>query len=116
MDFRGGKNIAIKVPSSQWQATVEFYRGVAKLPVVSESPECVAFTFGSNTLHIDLCPHLSQAEIWLELVSSDVARAKTYLDEKDVTRCDEIESLPDGFNGFWISSPASIVHLVTNQE
>ena len=116
MDFRGGKNIAIKVPSSQWQATVEFYRSVAKLPVVSESADCVAFTFGSNTLHIDLCPQLSQAEIWLELVTGNVDRAKTYFDEGDVTRCDEIEPLPDGFNGFWISSPASIVHLVTDQE
>ena len=27
-------------------------------------------------------------------------------------RCDDIEPLPPGFRGFWVSSPASIVHLV----
>lgn len=116
MNFRGGKNIAIKVPSSQWQTTVDFYRSVAKLPVVSESSECVAFSFGSNTLHIDRCPQLSQAEVWLELIANDVDGAKLYFDKEGITRCDEIESLPEGFNGFWISAPASIVHLVSDQE
>lgn len=115
-NFRGGKNIAIKVPPNQWQSTVDFYRNVAALPVVSDSAKSVAFSFGSNTLHIDRCEQLSQAEIWLELISNDVENARVYLEDAGVSRCDAIEELPDGFNGFWISSPASIVHLVSDSE
>lgn len=115
-DYRGGKNIAMKVPPHQWPSTVHFYRNVAALPVVSDSAESVAFSFGAMTLHIDLCEHLSQAEIWLELVSSDIDGAKAHLENEGVTRCDEVEKLPDGFNGFWISSPSSIVHLVSDSE
>ena len=29
-----------------------------------------------------------------------------------VARCDAIEPLPQGFDGFWISSPAGIIHLI----
>jgi hypothetical protein len=29
-----------------------------------------------------------------------------------VVRCDDIEPLPVGMQAFWITSPASIVHLV----
>ena len=114
--YRGGKNIAMKVPPRQWQPTVHFYRNVAALPVVSDSANSVAFSFGAATLHIDLCEHLSQAEIWLELISSDIESAKVHLEKESVTRCDEIEVLPEGFNGFWVSSPASIVHLVSDSE
>jgi hypothetical protein len=114
--YRGGKNIAMKVPPHQWQPTVHFYRDVAALPVVSDSAESVAFAFGTNTLHIDLCKHLSQTEVWLELVSNDIDGAKVHLERAGVTRCDEIEALPDGFNGFWVSSPALIVHLVSDSE
>ena len=114
--YRGGKNIAMKVPPHQWQPTVHFYRNVAALPVVSDSAESVAYSFGATTLHIDLCKHLSQAEVWLELVSSDIEGAKVHLENEGVTRCDEVEALPVGFNGFWVSSPASIVHLVSDSE
>jgi hypothetical protein len=30
-------------------------------------------------------------------------------------RRDEIEPLPESFEGFWITSPASIIHIVAKQ-
>jgi hypothetical protein len=34
------------------------------------------------------------------------------VDAAGVVRCDRVEPLPEGFEGFWIASPASIVHLL----
>lgn len=31
-------------------------------------------------------------------------------------RCDAIEDLPANFDGYWITSPAGIVHIVTGYE
>jgi hypothetical protein len=56
---------------------------------------------------------MSQAEIWLELTTSDLAAAETHLSQSGVIRRDDIETLPEGFGGFWIASPASVIHLVT---
>lgn len=58
----------------------------------------------------------SQAEIWLELNTSDVQSAAGYLKSAGIVRRDEIEALPEDFEGFWITSPASIIHLVAKQE
>lgn len=113
-DFRGGRNIAMKVPSNQWDTTLRFYRDIAGLKVVSESKLSTAFEFGSNRLHVDRCDHLSQAEIWLELITANVEEAKIYFDSVGVERRDEIEELPSDFNGFWIAGPSSIIHLVTD--
>ena len=44
------------------------------------------------------------------------ADARTSLGEAGVVRCDDIEPLPPGFRGFWVSSPVSIVHLVCEAE
>jgi hypothetical protein len=59
---------------------------------------------------------MSQAEVWLQVVSGDVSAAEKHLHSANVVRCDEIEALPDGFPGFWISSPSSIVHLVCTPD
>jgi hypothetical protein len=32
-----------------------------------------------------------------------------------VVRRDEIEPLPEGFKGFWISNPANIIHLISQE-
>lgn len=55
---------------------------------------------------------MSQAELWLELAASDIPEAAKHLAESGVVRCDQIEPLPEGYEGFWISSPASIIHMV----
>jgi len=56
---------------------------------------------------------ISQAEIWLEVVTDDLEGAAAHFEEHACTRRDEIEPLPEGFRAFWISSPANIIHLVS---
>ncbi|MCT7655975.1 hypothetical protein MBH78_17940 [Oceanimonas sp. NS1] len=72
----------------------------------------MGFQFGANNLWLDSVPGLSQAETWLEVVTDDIDGAARQLNAAGVVRCDEIEPLPDGMQAFWISSPASIIHLV----
>lgn len=119
-NFEAGKNIAMKVPVHEYEDAVAFYRDVLRLPPVSDdvpsSTESVRFSFGDKVLWIDKVPSLSQAEIWLEVLTDDVDGASQYLEEQGCARRDEIEALPGGFNGFWISSPANIIHLVTDRQ
>jgi hypothetical protein len=116
VQFSGGRNIAMKVPPHQWEATVQFYRDVIGLKQLDNHLPHVVFEFGANQLWIDRVEALSQAEIWLELNASDVQAAASHLESAGVVRCDEIEPLPEGFAGFWISSPASIIHLVAKPD
>ena len=111
--FDGGRNIALKVPPHQYKATVRFYGDVLGLKTADVATgDSVAFEFGANTLWIDKVPTLSQAELWLEIVTDDTAAAEKLLADAGITRCDEIEALASDFDGFWITSPATIVHLV----
>jgi len=117
--FSGGRNIAMKVPPHLWNETVRFYRDVIGLKVIEHAPTTppsVGFEFGTNRLWIDRVDGLSQAEMWLELIVVDIEAADTYLKSSGIVRRDEIEPLPDGFEGFWITSPASIIHLVSKPE
>lgn len=51
--FAGGRNIAIKTPPHQYEATVQFYRDVIGLtPLTSYLPKHV-FEFGASQLWID---------------------------------------------------------------
>jgi len=115
--FAGGRNIAMKVPPHLWDRTVRFYRDVVGLPELENPYEAgipsVGFEFGANRLWIDRVAGFSQAELWLQLTSDDVTAAAAHLESSDVVRCDDIEPLPSGSSGFWISSPASIIHLVS---
>ena len=117
-EFRAGRNIAIKVPEHEYDATVAFYRDILALPLLaSEAPsatDTTRFEFGDKVLWIDRVTTISQAEIWLEILTDDVDRACTYLQSQGLVRRDGIEPLPDGFQGFWLSSPANVVHLVTS--
>ncbi len=117
--FAGGRNIAMKVPSHLWDATVKFYRDVVGLNVIEHSqtvPPSVCFEFGANQLWIDRVDGLSQAEIWLELSTLDVRAAASHCKSADIVRRDEIEPLPEGFEGFWIQNPASIIHMVKKPD
>lgn len=115
--FEPGRNVAIKVPAHEYEQTVAFYRDVLGLPLepgdAPSSTESVRLRFGDKLLWIDRVPSLSQAEIWLEIVADDIDAASRYLEEHGCARRDEIEPLPVGFQGFWIASPANIIHLVT---
>ena len=113
--FAGGRNIAMKVPPHLYEATIRFYGEVLGLKEITNHSPAVGFEFGSNNLWIDCVPGISQAEIWLEVVTNDPDSASALLANAGLARCDEIEPLPEGFPGFWVSSPASIVHLVCKE-
>jgi hypothetical protein len=115
--FRGGRNIAIKVPPHEWEKTVAFYKETLGLSVIQELPEgiqTVVFEFGSNQLWVDRVEAMSQAEIWLEVIATDISAGANHLKSAGVARRDEIEPLD--FEGFWISSPAGIIHLVAGED
>ena len=111
--FEGGKNIAMKVPPHQHDATVRFYRDVLGLEQIGGPVgDAVGFKFGANNLWIDKVPGMSQAELWLEVVTNNTAEAARVLADAGVVRCDEIENLGSNFDGYWISNPAAIIHLI----
>lgn len=118
--FAGGRNIAMKVPPHLWEQTVRFYRETVALPEI-ENPfdseaASVGFQFGAMRLWIDRVPGVSQAELWLQLTTNDpVAAAQRLAEAQGIARCDDIEPLGET-SAFWISSPASIVHLVSEPD
>ena len=71
--FRGGRNVAIKVPEHAFEATVAFYRDTLRLTLVYDAAGTKAFDFGPIRLWIDRMAHLAQAEMWLELIAPDTA-------------------------------------------
>lgn len=115
--FKPGNNIAMKVPTQEFEATVAFYRDILGFELIeslsSDNKDSVVFRFGDKNLWIDKAPQLSRSEIWLEVRTDDIDIAADYLAEKQCVRRDDIELLPDGFSGFWISSPTNVIHLIT---
>ena len=115
-NFGPGSNIAIKVPTHQYNRTVAFYRDVLGLTSLDiaypDHYESTAFKFGDKNLWIDSTVGLSQSEIWLEIKTDNVEQAAEYFNDRQVVRMDDIESLPEDIKGFWISSPANTVHLI----
>ena len=117
--FSPGRNIAMKVPAHEFESTVAFYREVLALTEIGPPPRAGAsprFEFGDKVLWIDRVAGISQAEIWLEIVTDDVALASVHLEALGCARRDEIEPLPGGMQAFWISSPSNIIHLVSSSE
>jgi len=109
--YIGGRNIAMKIPPEQFDRTVEFYARLG-MPMEAFGDGSVRVDFGPLRLWLDRAATLSQSELWLEINVEDIDQAKQDLRRKGVVFSDEIESLPDGFKGFWIKNPAQIVHLV----
>ncbi len=114
--YRPGRNLALKVPAPEFEATVAFYRDVLKFreipgPADSATPTA-RFEFGDKVLWVDRMDGLSQSEIWLEIETDDPKAAATYLAEAGCIRRDEIEPLPEGSGAFWIASPSRTIHLV----
>lgn len=116
--FEAGRNMAMKIPPHEYEDTVRFYREVLGLKEISSpgSDETPRFEFGDKVLWLDRVSSMSQAEIWLEIVATDVDHASTYLEEQGCHRRDEIEPLPEGLKAFWVSSPANIIHLVSERS
>ena len=114
--FSGGANIAIKCPSHTYEQTIAFYRDTLGLPLIEEEKDGCIFQFGPNRLWIDNVPNLSHPDIWLELETNDTEAAASFLKVNGVARRDEIEQLREDFNGFFISAPNGVVHLVIGSE
>jgi hypothetical protein len=113
--YRGGSNVAMKLPPHRFDETVAFYRDTLGL-AVSDHGESKLVEFGPIKLWLDRCPQFSQTELWLEVIARDTDEAAKHLADAKVVRCDPIETLPDGFRGFWIASPADIVHIVSEAK
>ena len=118
LKFEPGKNIAMKIPSHEYDDTVRFYRDVLRFKELTGSGagDTPRFQFGDKVLWLDCMPGFSQSEIWLEVVTNDISKASAYLKEQDCHRRDEIEPLPKGFKSFWVSNPANIIHLVSSSD
>ena len=114
--FSGGANIAIKCPSHTYEQTVAFYRDTLGLPLIEEEKDGCIFQFGPNRLWIDSVPNLSHPDIWLELETNDTEAAASFLKVHGVSRRDEVEQLREDFNGFFISAPNGVIHLVVGPE
>lgn len=107
--------LELQVYAMPVDATVASYRSLG-IPVLAESSSSVTFQFGPMNLHVDEVANLGQAEIWLEFIVSDMKAAADDLERARFVRCDEVESLPADFPGFWVAGPSSIVHLVPDRE
>ncbi|MGY6709068.1 MAG: hypothetical protein ACXIVF_12145 [Rhizobiaceae bacterium] len=114
--YAGGPNIAMKVPPHQFDTTVAFYRDTLRLAEIDELKPNIVFAFGTNRLWIDPTPEIEQPELWLQLQTDDFSAATDHLEQFRSTRADGIEPLPEGFAGFWISSPAGVVHLASKRS
>lgn len=118
LEFEPGRNIAMKIPAHEYENTVRFYREVLRFKerTGTGADDTPRFEFGDKILWLDRMPGLSQSEIWLEVVASNIEEASEYLKEQGCYRRDEIEPLPSGFKAFWISSPSNIIHLVSSSN
>ena len=114
--FSGGANIAIKCPSHTYEQMVAFYRDTLTVPLIEEEPDGCIFQFGPNRLWIDKVPNLIHPDFWLEIETNDTEAAAAVLKVHGVTRRDEVENLREDFNGFFISDPAGVIHLVVGSE
>jgi len=114
--FSGGANIAIKCPSHTYEQTVAFYRDTLGLPLIEEEKDGCIFNSVQTGCGSTMWPNLSHPDIWLELETNDTEAAAAFLKVHGVTQRDEVEQLREDFNGFFISAPNGVIHLVIGPE
>lgn len=120
ISFKGGRNIALKIPKNKYEKTIAFYRDILKLSVEEESIDhpTVSRThqvmFGENILWLDCVDNYTHSEIWLELDTPNVEKATEYLKSEGIEPCDELEEIPDDMH--WIMDPAGAVFILNKQE
>ncbi len=115
-DFIAGRNIAMKIPSKDYDSVVEFYREVLGLPQILEAEPGVCFAYGSKRLWLDKVTEISKTEIWLEICCDDTDLARDWLKMKGVAFRADAEKLPPNLDGFWIAAPNNVIHLVCHHE
>jgi len=72
------------------------------------------FAAGRN-IAIKVPPHQFKATVsfYRDVLGLAVATERaSSIAAAGVVRCDDIEPLPAGMQGFWVTSPAAIIHLV----
>ncbi len=111
--FEGSANVAMKVPAHTYEQTVTFYEDTLGLPILQTDESSCSFQFGPLRLWIDRVPQYTQPELWLEVRTHHTETAWSHLEESGVPRRDQVEALPEGFDGFWIANPAGVIHLVS---
>lgn len=118
--FKGGVNIAIKIPRRKYEDTLTFYRDILgweiedvniKHPTVSRSHKVV---FGGCTLWLDCVDHCTHVETWMEILTPNVEEAVQYLSSKGVETCDELEQIPKEMH--WITDPAGSVFILAKES
>ena len=116
--FFPGRNIAVKVPSHEFEDMVFFYGTLLGLERLTANcgEDSAVFEFGGKSLWVDRTPGLSQAELWLEIETANPEDATQYLAANGCVFRNDIESLPDTVNGFWLNSPSNIIHLVVAED
>lgn len=118
--FKGGVNIAIKIPKRKYEKTVAFYRDVLKLDVAEQAIEnpTVSRThkvkFGDNAVWLDCVDNYAHSEVWLELKTNAIDAATAYLKRQGTEACDELEKIPKDMH--WITDPAGTVFILNEHE
>jgi len=119
--FKGGVNIAIKIPKQKYNDTVAFYKDILRLEVTEvaiDNPTVSrthSVNFGHATVWLDCVDNYTHSETWLELQTSDFEGATKYLSSRGIQTCDEIEKLPDD-TLHWIMDPAGTVFILKQQD
>ena len=90
--FTGGRNLALKLPSHEFEDASRFYREVLGLKQLDDYLPSVVFEYGANLLWLDRVETMTQAELWLELRTPDTAAAAKRVDQHRVTRCDAYDT------------------------
>eukprot|EP01064_Diplonema_japonicum_P039610 TRINITY_DN9981_c0_g2_i1.p2 TRINITY_DN9981_c0_g2~~TRINITY_DN9981_c0_g2_i1.p2 ORF type:complete len:363 (+),score=127.25 TRINITY_DN9981_c0_g2_i1:34-1122(+) len=116
--FSGGNNFAIKCPYPKYESTVAFYREVLGLKVVHYCKNCCKIQWNDKmSLWIDCVETICTPVIWLEVSTASTEAARAYLKgRKRVSLRPEVETLPPGVDGFWISPPNDMVHLIRGPD
>jgi hypothetical protein len=118
--FKGGINIAIKIPKSKYEQTVAFYQDILNLeveekpirnPTVSRTHEV---KFGPNIVWLDCVDNYTHSETWLELKTDDVNTSTKYLESRGITPWDELEEIPKDMH--WIMDPAGTVFILSKGD
>jgi catechol 2,3-dioxygenase-like lactoylglutathione lyase family enzyme len=115
LSFWPGRIIAMKLPLRDYDATLRFYKETLGLSLISQDEDGAVLKFGEMRLNLDRVPHQSQTDTWLQICTNDTTAARAALADHGVTICDEVEPLPDGFDGFWIAAPNGTIHLIDAQ-
>jgi hypothetical protein len=122
--FRGGLNVAMKIPKAKFDETLAFYRDTLGLKVTEETgagtggavSKSASVEFGPITLWFDLVENYAQAELWLELFTDDLEHAIQHLAEHGVVTQDELEPFPAGLDAHWVTNPVGIPHVVRRPD